>query len=126
MACPYAKTKDGFETQIGVNHLGNIEVIIYEITLFLLKYKGHFLLTNLLLDILLKSTPSRIINVSSLAHEYGRIRWDDLNWEKDYSAAGSYSQSKLANVLFTVELAKRLEGMVIRKSNQELKIVFVF
>ena len=69
MACPYGKTKDGFETQIGVNHLGNFEFINYEITLYLLTYKGHFLLTNLLLDILLKSTPSRIINVSSLSNK---------------------------------------------------------
>lgn len=74
---------------------------------------GHFLLTNLLLDLLKKSSPSRIINVSSIAHKFGTIRWDDLNWDTEYSSTGSYGQSKLANVLFTFELAKRLEGMHI-------------
>lgn len=92
MRCPKALTKDGFEMQLGVNHM------------------GHFLLTNLLLDVLKKSAPSRIVNVSSLAHTRGAINVDDLNSEKSYSEADAYSQSKLANVLFTRELAKRLEG----------------
>ncbi|XP_041447735.1 retinol dehydrogenase 13 [Drosophila obscura] len=92
MRCPKALTKDGFEMQLGVNHM------------------GHFLLTNLLLDVLKKSAPSRIVVVSSLAHTRGAINVDDLNSEKSYSEADAYSQSKLANVLFTRELAKRLEG----------------
>ena len=68
------------------------------------------MLTNLLLDVLVKTGSTRIINVSSLAHKNGRINWNDLNWEKIYSPFGAYSQSKLANILFTIELAKRLKG----------------
>ncbi|XP_017014746.2 retinol dehydrogenase 13-like [Drosophila takahashii] len=92
MHCPRTLTKDGFEMQLGVNHM------------------GHFLLTHLLLDVLKKTAPSRIVNVSSLAHTQGSINVDDLNSEKSYSRIGAYSQSKLANILFTRELAKRLEG----------------
>ncbi|XP_017958897.1 retinol dehydrogenase 12-like [Drosophila navojoa] len=92
MRCPYMVTRDGFEMQLGVNHL------------------GHFLLTNLLLDLLKKSAPSRIVNVSSLAHTRGCIDFSDLNSEKYYDPGAAYSQSKLANILFTRELAKRLEG----------------
>nr|XP_006817025.1 PREDICTED: retinol dehydrogenase 13-like [Saccoglossus kowalevskii] len=92
MACPYWKTDDGFEMQFGVNHL------------------GHFLLTNLLLDLLKKSSPSRIITVSSLAMETGQINFEDINSEKNYVPWVAYCQSKLANVLFTRELSKKLEG----------------
>lgn len=92
MAIPKCLTKDGFEMQIGVNHI------------------GHFLLTNLLLDMLKASSPSRIINLSSCAHQWGSINKDDLNSEKSYSRYKAYFQSKLANVLFTKALAKRLEG----------------
>ncbi|XP_028288472.1 retinol dehydrogenase 12 [Parambassis ranga] len=89
--CPYARTVDGYEMQFGVNHL------------------GHFFLTFLLLDLLKHSAPSRIINLSSVAHTMGKIQFDDLNGEKDYHPVRAYAQSKLANVLFTRELAKRTE-----------------
>lgn len=92
MMCPKWQTEDGFEMQFGVNHL------------------GHFLLTNCLLDLLKKSSPSRVVIVSSLAHEKGRIHFDDINLDKDYKREESYRQSKLANVLFGKELAKRLQG----------------
>ncbi|MCX7922982.1 MAG: SDR family oxidoreductase [Clostridia bacterium] len=85
-------TRDGYELQFGVNHL------------------GHFLLTNLLLDTMIKSSPARIVNVSSGAHKSGKIHFEDINLEKKYNVWRSYSQSKLANVLFTYELARRLEG----------------
>ncbi|XP_076463726.1 retinol dehydrogenase 13-like [Babylonia areolata] len=90
MFCPKMLTEDGFEMQLGVNHL------------------GHFLLTMLLLDKVKASAPSRIINLSSKAHEMGRIDFEDLNSEKSYSAYRAYSQAKLANVLFTRALAERL------------------
>ncbi|XP_034101988.1 retinol dehydrogenase 12-like [Drosophila albomicans] len=89
---PRRLTKDGFEMQIGVNHM------------------GHFLLTSLLLDLLKKAAPSRIVNVSSLAHTMHKLNVDDLNCEKSYDETHAYCQSKLANVMFTRELAKRLEG----------------
>ncbi|CAK6951065.1 retinol dehydrogenase 12-like [Scomber scombrus] len=92
MSCPKWQTEDGFEMQFSVNHL------------------GHFLLTNCLLDLLKKSSPSRIVNVASLAHERGQIYFDDINQDKDYRPWKSYSQSKLANVLFTRELANRVQG----------------
>ncbi|XP_036607715.1 retinol dehydrogenase 14-like [Trichosurus vulpecula] len=90
--CPYMKTEDGFEMQFGVNHL------------------GHFLLTNLLLDRLKESAPSRIVVVSSKLYKYGEINFEDLNSELKYNKSFCYSQSKLANILFTRELARRLEG----------------
>lgn len=85
-------TKDGFEMTFGVNHL------------------AHFLLTNLLLDLLKTSAPSRIVNVSSSAHTRGTIDFDGLHGERKYSGIAAYGQSKLANVLFTYELARRLDG----------------
>ncbi|XP_072171697.1 retinol dehydrogenase 11-like [Diadema setosum] len=92
MMCPHWKTEDGFEMQFGVNHL------------------GHFLLTHLLLDLLKASAPSRIVNVSSIGHQFGRMHFDDIMLEKKYDSIVSYGQSKLANILFTRELAKRLSG----------------
>nr|KAF6486995.1 retinol dehydrogenase 12 [Rousettus aegyptiacus] len=90
--CPYSKTADGFETHLGVNHL------------------GHFLLTHLLLERLKESAPARVVNVSSVVHHVGKISFHDLQSEKNYSPFFAYSRSKLANVLFTHELAKRLQG----------------
>ena len=95
MACPYSKTEDGFEMQFGVNHL------------------GHFLLTNLLLERIKESPSARIVNVSSLGYLFGKVRFDDLGAELSYSRWGAYYQSKLANILFTRSLAKRLEGVNI-------------
>jgi NAD(P)-dependent dehydrogenase (short-subunit alcohol dehydrogenase family) len=83
-------TTDGFELTLQVNHI------------------GHFLLTRLLLDLLEKSIPSRIVNVSSGIHYGGQMAWEDLQLEHGFDGRRAYSQSKLANVLFTRELAKRL------------------
>jgi NAD(P)-dependent dehydrogenase (short-subunit alcohol dehydrogenase family) len=77
---------------------------------FAVNYLGHFLLTNLLLDTLKASAPARIINVSSGLHERAKIDFDDLQSKKSYSGTGAYGQAKLAVVLFTHELARRLEG----------------
>ncbi len=85
-------TVDGIESTFAVNHL------------------GYFLLTNLLLDLLRTSAPSRIVNVSSEAQRSGRIHFEDLNGERKFSGFRAYSQSKVANVLFTYELARMLEG----------------
>lgn len=71
---------------------------------------GPFLLTNLLLDILKASAPSRIVNVSSIAHNWGKIDKDDFQYEISFWKWQAYANSKLANVLFTRELAKRLQG----------------
>ncbi|XP_017206915.1 retinol dehydrogenase 12 isoform X2 [Danio rerio] len=93
MMCPKCVTEDRFETQLAVNHL------------------GHFLLTNLLLEMLKRSSPSRVVNVSSIAHVGGKIEFDDLFFDKrPYSPLVSYKQSKLANVLFSRELARRMKG----------------
>lgn len=86
------ETADGYELQFGVNHL------------------GHFLLTNRLLDMMIASAPSRIVVVSSGAHKAGKIHFEDVNLKKNYSSFKAYSQSKLANILFTHELAERLKG----------------
>lgn len=85
-------TVDGLEYTFAFNHL------------------AYFLLTNLLLDTLKASAPSRIVNVSSAAQSSGKLNFDDLQAEKRYSGMAAYNNSKLANVLFTYELARRLQG----------------
>ena len=89
-----AATAQGLEYTFGVNHL------------------GHFYLTNLLLDRLRAAAPSRIVNVTSVGHHFARdgMRFDDLQSEKGYDGMDAYCRSKLANVLFTRQLARRLEG----------------
>ena len=74
---------------------------------------GHFYLTNLLLDELRQSRPSRVINLSSVAHKRGKIDFNDLNSVENYDSAEAYNQSKLANILFTRELAKKLQGEIV-------------
>lgn len=71
---------------------------------------GHFLLTHLLIDLIKRSAPARVVTVSSMAHSWGSINLEDINSEKSYDKKSAYSQSKLANVLFTRSLAKKLEG----------------
>lgn len=83
-------TQDGFEMQFGVNHL------------------GHFLLTKLLTPLLKKTEGARIISVSSMMHNLGKIDFDSFKGEKSYQPMRAYGQSKLANILFTKQLAKRL------------------
>ncbi|TNE46621.1 MAG: SDR family NAD(P)-dependent oxidoreductase [Deltaproteobacteria bacterium] len=92
MALPYSKTADGFEMQFGTNHI------------------GHFALTGLLLDTLLATPQSRIVNVSSLAHVPGKIKFKDINHTKFYNKWLAYCQSKLANLLFTYELHRKLQA----------------
>src|SRR5213594_3645650 len=77
---------------------------------FEVNYLSRFLLTHLLLDLLKKSAPSRIVHVSSSAHSGGTIHFDDLQSEQRYGGFGAYGQSKLAQILFTQELARRLQG----------------
>ncbi len=92
MVPPYSKTKDGFELQFGTNHL------------------GHFALTGLLIDLIINTENSRIVNVSSGAHKAGKINFDDLNWEKRvYKPWRAYGDSKIANLYFTYELKRKLE-----------------
>jgi len=77
---------------------------------FAVNHLGYFLLTNLLIDLLVKSAPARIVNVASVAHYRGTLDFDDLGLERGYQLMKAYSRSKLANVLFTRELARRLSG----------------
>jgi NAD(P)-dependent dehydrogenase (short-subunit alcohol dehydrogenase family) len=93
MMCPYSKTKDGFEIQMGTNHL------------------GHFALTGHLMPLLKKTKDSRIVATSSIAHRSGDINFDDLNWtSRKYKTGKAYGDSKLANLYFMYELVKKLEG----------------
>lgn len=92
MALPERRlTADGFEMQFGTNHL------------------GHFALTGLLLPALLAAPTARVVTVSSIAHRSGAIRFEDLDWKRDYRPWAAYNQSKLANLLFGFELERRLE-----------------
>ncbi|HSW15328.1 MAG TPA: oxidoreductase [Solimonas sp.] len=91
MALPLRRTREGFEMQFGTNHL------------------GHFALTGLLLPLLQATPGARVVTVSSLAHHLGRIRLDDLNWQRGYSKWPAYAQSKLANLMFALELGRRLQ-----------------
>ncbi len=90
MMPPRSTTADGFELQFGTNHL------------------GHFAYTGLVLPTMTATAGSRVVTVSSIAHWGGEMRWADLQWEQGYSRTGSYSQSKLANLLFAFELDRRL------------------
>jgi NAD(P)-dependent dehydrogenase (short-subunit alcohol dehydrogenase family) len=92
-----------------VSALRTVTVDGYETT-FQVDYLSHFLLTNLLLGLLKKSAPSRIVNVSSVAQYREHLDMDDLQTEKGYGVMKAYSRAKLAQVLFTYELARRLEG----------------
>ena len=87
-----AETEDGLERNFAVNHL------------------GYFLLTELLLDLLIGNAPARVVNVGSMAHRGASIRFGDLQLKRGYGGWRAYGQSKLANLLFTFELARRLEG----------------
>ena len=95
MIPPFTRTVDGFELQFGANHL------------------GHFALTGLVLERLLETPNARIVNVSSTAHSMGSgtINFDNLNAEQDYNASGAYAQSKLANLLFTLELNRQFQDI---------------
>jgi NAD(P)-dependent dehydrogenase (short-subunit alcohol dehydrogenase family) len=92
MAVGEGRTEDGFELQLGTNHL------------------GHFALTGRLLPLLLKGSEPRVVTVSSYAHKIGKIDFDDLMGEKGYRRWRAYGQSKLANLLFTHELDRRAHG----------------
>ena len=94
MMCPYSKTKNGFETQMGTNHL------------------GPFALTGLLMPLLMSTKNARIVSTSSVAHNQGDIDFKDINWEKrKYNTNKAYSDSKLANLYFSYELKRRLENV---------------
>jgi NAD(P)-dependent dehydrogenase (short-subunit alcohol dehydrogenase family) len=94
MYTPKRNTVDGFELQFGTNHL------------------GHFALTGLLLDRILPVPGSRVVTISSTGHRIqASVHFDDLQWERSYSRAGAYGQSKLANLMFTYELQRRLASL---------------
>jgi len=92
MAVPYQRTADGFELQLGVNHL------------------GHFALTGLMLPALRERPGARVVTVSSLLHKLGRLHFDDLQGERRYGRWAAYNQSKLANLMFALELDRRLKA----------------
>ncbi|HTO53014.1 MAG TPA: SDR family oxidoreductase [Myxococcota bacterium] len=92
-------TADGFEEQIGVNHL------------------GHFLLTNLLLERLTASAPARVVTVSSMMHAGGKIDFESFRTQREYSSWAAYRQSKLANILFSNELARRVPAQRVTSNS---------
>lgn len=92
MIPPYGKTKDGFELQFGINYL------------------GHFLLTGLLLEPLKNAAEARVVSLSSLAHKWGDIYFEDLQFQKNYDKQKAYGQSKLACFMFAYELDRRLKA----------------
>lgn len=93
MYCPYSKTQDGFEVQMGTNHL------------------GPYALTANLMPLLVKTANSRIVNTASLAHLTGNIDFEDINWEnRKYKTMQAYADSKIANLYFHYELVKKLKG----------------
>jgi NAD(P)-dependent dehydrogenase (short-subunit alcohol dehydrogenase family) len=94
MTTPYGLTKDGFESQFGTNHL------------------GHFALTGLLLEVIVKTPKSRVVNVSSMAHKAGKMDFDNLQFDsaKGYTPMKAYGRSKLSNLLFTYELQRFFEA----------------
>jgi len=99
MMPPYGKTKDGFELQFGTNHL------------------GHFALTGHLLELLKKTSNSRVVNVASGAHNWGNLDFNDLNWEnRKYKPGRAYGDSKIANLYFTYEMNNQLNGTDISVS----------
>jgi len=100
MACPFDKTKDGFEIQMGTNHL------------------GHFALTGLLMPLLEKTKNARIVATSSIGHRMGNIDFQDINWEKrKYNSNKAYADSKLANLYFAYHLAEKLKA-----ENKDIKV----
>jgi NAD(P)-dependent dehydrogenase (short-subunit alcohol dehydrogenase family) len=102
MWTPKQLTADGFEMQFGTNHL------------------GHFALTGLLLDSLLPVRGSRVVTLSSLGHRIrADIHFDDLQWDRNYERIAAYGQSKLANLLFTYELQRRLSALAVKNSEQQ-------
>ena len=99
MAVPYRKTEDGFESQVGINHL------------------GHFALTSLLYDLLASTADARVVNVSSTGHTMGKMDFDNFMYEdgEGYSRFEAYGRSKLANLLFTYELDRRFKRRALRQ-----------
>lgn len=95
MMVPYSKTTDGFESQIGTNHL------------------GHFALTAQLFDVLKETEGSRIVNVSSSGHRFGEMDFNDFMFEQNYGRVKAYGRSKLSNLLFTYELDRKLRAKEI-------------
>ncbi len=92
MIPPYGKTEDGFELQFGTNHL------------------GHFVLTGQLFDLISKADNARIVTVSSIAHRQGKLDFENLNAEKGYSKSAAYGLSKIANLMFTYELQRKIDA----------------
>ncbi|MCC5916481.1 MAG: SDR family NAD(P)-dependent oxidoreductase [Cryomorphaceae bacterium] len=100
MACPFDKTKEGFEIQMGTNHF------------------GHFALTGLLMPLLEKTKNARIVATSSIGHRAGDIKFEDINWEKrKYNSNKAYADSKLANLYFVYHLAEKLKA-----ENKDIKV----